>query len=76
MNTADLTETELLFSLEIGSANNEIPVTEPAMPRKKGTKCVPRDLCKTIYNMHCVGVRVGAIAKYYKMKRPTAFTIQ
>ncbi len=57
------------------NAKTVIPVTEPAMPRKTGAKCVPTELCKTIYDMGSVGVHAGAIAKYYKMNRPTVSSI-
>ncbi len=41
------------------------------MARKKGSKCVSLVPCKTIYDMDCVGVRVTAIAKHYKMSKST-----
>ncbi len=59
----------------MGNANTVIPVTEPAMPRKKGAKCVPPELCKTIYDMYSVGVHAGTIAKYYTMNRPIVSSI-
>ena len=45
------------------------------MTREKGLKCVSPALFKTIYEMHCIGVRVTAIARYYKMSKSTVSNI-
>ncbi len=45
------------------------------MARKKGAKPHDKGQCKAIYDMYCVGVRVNAICKHYKMKQTTVSNI-
>jgi len=45
------------------------------MARKKGAERVPKELSKTFYDMYRIGVRVGAIAKHYKMPQPSVSSI-
>ena len=39
------------------------------MARKKDAKSIPKERCKAIYDMICVGVQVNSIAKYYLMSQ-------
>ena len=45
------------------------------MARKKGGNSKNKGLCKAIYHMHCVVVRVKDICKHYKMKQSTVSNI-
>lgn len=42
-----------------------------SMARKKVAKRVPNVLCRTTYDINCIGVRETEIAKRYKTKQPT-----
>ncbi len=44
--------------------NPRIPLDKAAMPPKSGAKCIPKDLCKNIYEMSIVGVRNEDIAEH------------
>ena len=43
--------------------------------RTRGAKCVPKQRCKTIYDIYCIDVRVKDIAEYCCMKQPTVSNI-
>ncbi len=45
------------------------------MPRRKGSKCVPEDVCKTAYKMSVGGVRNKDIAEHYSLARSTISSI-
>ena len=46
-----------------------------AMPRKKGAKRVPKERCRTIYEMSSIGARNKDIALLYSMSRSTVNSI-
>ena len=45
------------------------------MARPKGSKCVPKERCKAIYDMYCVGVLPKDICAYYGLARKTVSAI-
>ena len=51
------------------------PRDKTTMVKTKGAKCVPKQRCKTIHDMYCIGVRVKDIALYYNVEQPTISNI-
>ena len=51
------------------------PRDKTTMVKTKGAKSVPKQRCKTIHDMFCIGVCVKDIALYYNMKQPTVSNI-
>ena len=52
------------------------PRTKLTMVRTRGAKYVPKQRSKTIYDMHCICVRVKDIAQHCEMKQPTVRPVQ
>ncbi len=48
---------------------------ELTMTRKRGAQCIPKDVCRTIYEMSIVRVRKTVIGKHYRMNRWTISSI-
>ena len=45
------------------------------MARRSGVKFVPKNRCRTIYDMSSIGVRIIDIARYYNLPRSTVANI-